>query len=99
MNLNDTVVSYIRTYTPALIGLVAGWLVGLGLPVTGDAREGVTALASGAFIAAWYAGVRWAESRWPRAGWLLGVARTPAYPTSVTEAPKPAAPPVAPPQA
>lgn len=81
MNLSDTVVSYIRTYTPALAGLVIGWLVARGLPVDPGMRDGLTAVLSGAFIAAWYAGVRYAEKRWPAAGWLLGVPKAPAYGT------------------
>jgi hypothetical protein len=79
MNLNDTAVSYIRTYTPALVGLVLGWLVTWKIPVPAGTKEAITPVLSGAFIAAYYAGVRYAEKRWPATGWLLGVPKQPVY--------------------
>jgi hypothetical protein len=77
--MNNTVISYIRTYTPALAGLIIGALVSWGLPVPSGAKELLTAVLSGVFIAAYYAVVRWAEKRWPATGWLLGSPRQPEY--------------------
>lgn len=79
MNLSDNAVALIRTYTPALVGLVAGWAVAAGLPVSQGMTDALTPVLSGAFIAAYYAGARYLEHRWPAFGWLLGVAKTPAY--------------------
>lgn len=79
MNLSDTAVSYIRTYTPALAGLIIGGLVSWGLPVPTGAKEGLTAVLSAIFIAGYYALARWAEQTWPWAGWLLGVPKQPVY--------------------
>jgi hypothetical protein len=79
MNLSNNIVSLIRTYTPALIGLVAGWAVAKGLPVSTSAEVALTPVLSGAFIAVYYAGARYLESRWPAFGWLLGVAKQPTY--------------------
>lgn len=77
--LSDVLVSYIRTFTPALVGLVVGWLVARGLPVAPGLQDGLTALLSGAAIAVYYAAVRWLEARWKGFGWLLGVPKAPAY--------------------
>lgn len=82
MNLSDTAVSYIRTYSPALAGLIIGWLVSMGLPVSGDAKDGLTAVLVVAFTCVWYALVRYAEKRWPAAGWLLGYPKAPSYGTA-----------------
>lgn len=81
MNLSDTVVSYIRTYVPAGVGLVVGWLVARGLVVDPGLQTGLTALISGGAIALYYAGVRMLEAKFPQFGWLLGAAKTPAYGT------------------
>jgi hypothetical protein len=87
MNLSDKAVSYIRTYTPALAGMIIGWLVSLGLPVAGQAKDALTAVLVLVFTFAWYAGARWAEGRWPAAGWLLGDPHQPVYPVPVPDVP------------
>lgn len=79
MNLSDTVVSYIRTYVPAAVGLFIGWLVSLHLTVDPNLQAGLTALLSGAAITVWYAAVRWLEARWKVFGWLLGTPKQPTY--------------------
>lgn len=94
--LNDQVVSYIRTWVPALVGLVAGWAVSVGLPVTQGMQNVLTPVLSAAFIGLYYAGVRYAEKRWPAAGWLLGVPKTPAYGTEDRGANVPPHPPTVP---
>lgn len=80
MTFSDTAISYIRTGAPALAGLIIGWAVSTGLPVTGNALDALTAVLVGVFTFAWYAGVRLIEKKIPAAGWLLGVPRTPTYP-------------------
>jgi len=81
VNLSDNIIAAIRTYTPALVGLAVGWLIAQGLPVSPGVQDGLTAVISAAAIAGYYAGVRALEARWPAFGWLLGVAKTPAYGT------------------
>jgi cell division protein FtsB len=81
LNLNDTLVSYIRTYVPVAVGLVVGWLVARGLVVDPSLQAGLTTLISGGAIAVYYAGIRSLEARYPAFGWLLGAAKTPIYGT------------------
>lgn len=78
-NFTDTVVSYIRTYVPALAGAIIGWAVAAGLPLNEDTESNLTAVLVVAFIALWYATARFLESRFPAFGWLLGVPKTPLY--------------------
>lgn len=82
MNLNDTIVSYIRTYTPALVGAIIGWAVSLGLPLNEDTESNLTAVLIVAFTVAWYALARVLEKRFPAFGWLLGVPKQPVYATA-----------------
>ena len=74
------ITSLIRTYSP----MVAGWLLSLPLagPIahalglsTGQTAAGVAVVLG----AAYYAVVRWAESRWPALGVLLGAPTAPLY--------------------
>lgn len=77
--------SLIRTWMAVLGGwivptatrFVAAWGVQL------DATTAVTALTAAA-IGAWYTLLRLVERRWPRAGWLLGLAKQPGYPATAT---------------
>lgn len=78
--MSDTIISYIRTYTPALAGIIIGALISWGLPVDPAAAVPLTAVLSGVFIAVYYALVRWLEHRYPWAGWLLGSPKQPSYP-------------------
>jgi len=68
--------SLIRTFVPLLVGSVVTWLAARNVNL--DASAIIPAV--DAFVAgAYYALVRWAESRWPKAGWLLGATGAPAY--------------------
>lgn len=72
----DSVVSIIRTVVPVVVGSAITWLAARGVDIDGQAvASAVTTIAT----AVYYGIVRAAESRWPRAGWLLGVARAPRY--------------------
>lgn len=79
--LGDGVISVIRTVVPVLVGAVLTWLASrLGI-VLGEqsSAELVSGLVAVATTAGYYALARWAESRWPAAGWLLGVPAAPTY--------------------
>lgn len=78
-NLTDTIVSYIRTYVPALAGAIIGWAVSMGLPLEDSTQTSLTAVLVVAFTVAWYALARFLEKRFPKAGWLLGVPKQPVY--------------------
>lgn len=83
--MNNVVTSIIRTVMSAILGYVFAWLLAKGIDI-GETNRGV--------IEAWfivtsqgvvYAAIRYAESRWPAVGWLLGIAKTPGY--AVEDAP------------
>jgi hypothetical protein len=78
--MNDFVTSLIRTWTPIIAGTLIGWGIAQGLPVDKSMEAGLTALLAAGLSGLYYLAVRLAEQRWPAAGWLLGVAKPPAYP-------------------
>lgn len=74
--MSDNVTSIIRTVVPVIVGTAISWLARKGIDVDGAAvAQAITVI----IIGAYYAAVRWAENRWPRAGWLLGSAKAPTY--------------------
>ncbi len=77
--MNDLVISQIRTLVPVLVGWVGARLLSWGF----DIDEATVSNALIVIVSAvWYAAVRWAERRWPRIGWLLGVPKQPTYPAA-----------------
>ena len=72
--LSDTLVSFIRTGVPVVVGAVVAYLSKHGLDIDLDPFA-ATALA----ISLYYALVRALEKRWPVFGFLLGVPKEPAY--------------------
>jgi hypothetical protein len=78
--------SIVRTVVPIVVGYFLALPVVRLLGLTHDQAVGlVTAL----LTAVYYAGARTAEHYFPAAGWLLGIATAPVYPTppAVTAAP------------
>lgn len=77
MNPSDQVVSIIRTVIPAIVGAVC---VKLGMELGIDI-DGATAGAFAATVCTslYYAAARELERRFPAAGILLGIRRTPTY--------------------
>ena len=74
--MNDYVIAHIRTYVPVLVGIVATWLISLGVDVdTAQLAVAITSLAT----ALWYALVRLVAQKWPQVGWLLGYQKAPVY--------------------
>lgn len=68
--------SFVRTLVPIIVGVIVGQAARIGL----DLDEGlVTAIVTATAGAAYHAAVRWIETRWPKAGVLLGYARAPQY--------------------
>lgn len=77
--MNDFVTSLIRTNVPIAVGAFVTWLVSLGVVVP-EGAEVPLAVSSVAFVTAgYYAAVRWAETKWPPIGWLLGSRAEPQY--------------------
>lgn len=77
MTLYDTLASLWRTLVPLLVGALAAALAHAGIGVDSAAA---TAWLGTAFSAAYYALFRLLEAHVsPKWGWLLGLARPPAY--------------------
>lgn len=74
--MSDYVVSLVRTLAPVVAGAAATWLIKVGIEIDSAALESlIFAVVTGV----WYAIVRWAEDRFPWAGWLLGIRKQPVY--------------------
>lgn len=96
MTFYDTLASLWRTLVPVLVGTLVAWLAHAGIGV--DSAAATTWL-TGAFSAGYYALFRLLEAHAsPRFGWLLGLARPPAYPDTAayTRTARTAVPPAVP---
>jgi len=76
----------VRTYVPWIVGLIVGWLTTLGIPLDDEFKTAITLLITTLAGAIWYLLVRVVEKFKPKAGLLLGIAKTPVY-TSTEAAP------------
>lgn len=74
--MSDAIVSIIRTVVPAIVGTIVAQALKAGIDIDGTA---VSSALTPVAIGGYYALVRWAETRWPKAGMLLGVPRPPSY--------------------
>lgn len=72
--LNDTIVSFIRTGVPVLVGTVVAFLANRGFEIEINQNAVVAAV-----ILVYYALARFLEKKWPFLGFLLGVPKEPAY--------------------
>lgn len=83
MTRSDQLVSLVRTFVPALVGLAIAALTKINADIDSAA---LTALVDAIVIGAYYTVVRFLEARWPKFGILLGVPKQPSYP-GATDAP------------
>jgi len=67
---------YIRTIVPMIVGWIGALLLDWGIDFT---NEGLTQFVVVLVGGIYYVVVRLLEKRWPKAGRLLGVAKTPVY--------------------
>jgi hypothetical protein len=84
MSDNPQLPAYIRTYIPLLVTVLGTWLAQHGLNIDGTLLQVVVGAALGA---AYYAVVRFLEGHKAQFGWLLGVAKQPAYAPGPAPAP------------
>lgn len=77
--MNDLITSYLRTAVPVIVGAVVGFLATKGIDVDDNAVAGLTAFLSGLSTAVYYGLVRLVETKYPKAGWLLGTPKKPEY--------------------
>lgn len=82
MNRSDQLVALIRTFVPAVVGLLIAALAKINATVDNDA---LAALVDAVFIGGYYTIVRFLEARWPALGVLLGIPRQPSYPSSADQ--------------
>lgn len=66
----------IRTITPYATAYIVTWLAKKGMVANAEEVNAQFSLVAGSV---WYAAVRALEQKWPKAGWLLGVAKQPKY--------------------
>ena len=79
--MGDLLVSLIRTYVPAVVGAVIGWVVvTFGFEVPKEQVAELTAYATTAALALYYLAARLLERWHPVFGWLLGSKKQPEYP-------------------
>lgn len=72
--------SIVRTLTPVIVGAILGWLASINLAPDPGLEAALTIALSSAFTAVYYILVRLFERYVsPRFGWLLGIAKEPAY--------------------
>lgn len=78
--------AFVRTLVPFAVGLAGSWLTRHGLHVNDDMLSG---LLVGVFGYVWYVVVHTVELKYPRFGYLLGVAKSPTYLAGPEPAPGP----------
>jgi hypothetical protein len=78
--MSDFVISLIRTWIPVAVGLAVAFLVSAGFDIDPDLEIQLSGAVVGLVSALYYGLARILEGRWPALGYLLGVAKPPAYP-------------------
>lgn len=74
--MNDYIVSLIRTWVPVALGGVLSWAIEAGVEID---RDGAIIAVTGVIISIYYAVVRFAETKYPQIGVLLGKRTAPKY--------------------
>lgn len=77
--MSDQITSYIRTTVPIVVGALVAWLAAKGINVPADLVAPTTALITALAGTLYYVIVRKLETKWPKLGLLLGVAKVPVY--------------------
>lgn len=77
--MNDLLTSVIRTVVPQLVGFVLAILARASIRVDDEFITNLTLLLQLSLSTLYYISVRLWEKNYPKAGWLLGVARQPEY--------------------
>lgn len=77
--MNDLLTSFIRTVVPVVVGGIVSYLTTKGVNVDREAATGLATFLTGLVAAVYYLAARILESKYPKAGNLLGVAKQPVY--------------------
>ncbi len=78
--MSDFLISLIRTWVPVGVAAAVGYLATFGVEYSAAAEQQLAGAITALLAAVYYAVARVLESRWPAFGYLLGVAKAPAYP-------------------
>jgi uncharacterized membrane protein (DUF441 family) len=78
--VSDLVISLIRTWVPTGVGVAVAWLSAYGFELSPENEVAIAGGIVAAVAALYYWAARALENRWPAFGYLLGVAKAPAYP-------------------
>lgn len=88
--MHDAVIALIRTFVPTLVGLIISFLVAQGVTLDPELEGALTSGLLALTVAGYYALVTLLERKvHPAFGWLLGVAKAPAYAHKAPPAPAP----------
>lgn len=88
--MHNAVIALIRTFVPTLVGLILSFLVAQGVTLDPELEGALTAGFLSLAVAGYYALVTFLERKvHPAFGWLLGVAKAPAYAHKAPPAPAP----------
>jgi cation transporter-like permease len=81
--------SLVRTIVPLVVGAVISWFVTAGIALDPEFETTLTIALTAAFTGAYYVAVRLFETYVsPKFGWLLGLAKQPAYAVRPAETPR-----------
>jgi hypothetical protein len=75
----NVVPSVIRTGVPVLVGVLVSLATSKGVHVSAELESQLVVLVGALAGSLYHWVVRLLEERWPRFGWLLGMARAPRY--------------------
>lgn len=82
---NDFITRLIRTWTPMIVGAIAGWLTASGANLEPEAIAGLTAFLVGLFSTTYYLAARLLEEHFPQLSFLLGSSKDPVRDPNVQE--------------
>ena len=77
--MSNFITGLIRTYVPIIVGALVAWLATIGLQLDAESQTGLIVALTGLLQALYYLIVRWLETKFPKAGILLGKATVPEY--------------------
>jgi len=76
----DGFIAYVRTFVPIAIGAVVTFLARqFDIVIDSESAQGAVLFVNAVVTGAYYALIKYAETRFPWIGWLIGYAKSPTY--------------------
>jgi hypothetical protein len=89
--VRDLGASLIRTFVATAVGTLVAWLAkNAHIVIDENTSAGLVQTFTATVVGLYYLVVRFAETKVPAFGWLLGLAKLPTYPAATGEVPVPA---------